>query len=124
LNDPQLLLSASNDKRLVLHDVRVSPSGKPGSGAVADFVGHSSWVLSTAMSPDGRLALSGSADKTVKVWDIAARAAVSTIQETGEVWAVSWRPQVAAGSAGEFVTGGADGAVKWWRSAGTAVSNN
>lgn len=57
--DSQLLLSASDDKRLVLHDVRVSPSGKPGSGAVASFVGHSSWVLSTSFSPDGRLALSG-----------------------------------------------------------------
>ena len=53
------MLSASDDKRLVLHDVRVSPSGKPGSGAVATFTGHSSWVLSTSISPDGRLALSG-----------------------------------------------------------------
>lgn len=62
---------------------------------------------------------SRSADKTVKVWDIAARAAVSTIQDTGEVWSVSWRPQVpAAGSAGAFVSGGEDGTIKWWRSAG------
>lgn len=34
-----------------------------------------------------------SADKTIKVWDIAARACVSTIQDTGEVWSVSWRPK-------------------------------
>lgn len=55
----QLLLSASEDKRLTLHDVRYSPSGKPGSGAVATLTGHSGWVLSTDISPDGRLALSG-----------------------------------------------------------------
>jgi len=55
----QLLLSASDDKRLILHDVRTSASGKPGSGAVASLSGHSSWVLSTDISPDGRLALSG-----------------------------------------------------------------
>ena len=55
----QLLISASEDKRLILHDVRYSASGKPGSGAVATLTGHSSWVLSTDISPDGRLALSG-----------------------------------------------------------------
>lgn len=62
-----------------------------------------------------------SADKTIKVWDIGARAAVSTIQDTGEVWSVSWRPLAPApGSAGAFVTGGEDGAVKVWRSAGAS----
>lgn len=50
----QLLLSASEDKRLVLHDVRSSPGG-----TVASFSGHTSWVLSVAVSPDGRLGLSG-----------------------------------------------------------------
>ncbi|EKM60117.1 uncharacterized protein PHACADRAFT_251012 [Phanerochaete carnosa HHB-10118-sp] len=119
-SDSQLLVSASEDKRLTLHDVRYTPSGKPGSGAVATLTGHSSWVLSTELSPDGRLALSGSADKTIKVWDLGARAAVSTIQDTGEVWGVSWRlkpPQ--HGSPGEFVSGGEDGIVRWWRGAGT-----
>lgn len=145
----QLLMSASEDKRLILHDVRTSSqSGKPGSGsgAVASFSGHSSWVLSTDISPDCRLALSGyasplspspfppllqfefgvdvgvghrSADKTIKVWDLAARAAVSTIQDTDQVWAVSWRPVPSAnGSAGAFVSGGEDGVVRWWRGAG------
>ncbi|KAL1943896.1 hypothetical protein VTO73DRAFT_3714 [Trametes versicolor] len=117
--DSNLLLSASEDKRLILHDVRVSASGKPGSGAVATLSGHSSWVLSTDISPDGRLAVSGSADKTMKVWDIGARAAVSTVQDTGEVWSVSWRPKPPAhGTAGAFVSGGEDGIVRWWRSAG------
>ncbi len=55
----KLLVSASEDKRLIAHDVRYSPTGKPGSGAVATLTGHSSWVLSTDISPDGRFALSG-----------------------------------------------------------------
>jgi len=117
--DSQLLLSASEDKRLILHDVRVTSSGRPSSGAVASLSGHSSWVLSSDISPDGRLALSGSADKTVKVWDISARAAVSTIAGTQEVWAVSWQPSSAAASSGGFVTGGEDGFVRWSKAAGT-----
>ncbi|KAJ8081932.1 Ski complex subunit Rec14 [Marasmius tenuissimus] len=121
--DSSLLLSASEDKRLVLHDVRVSSSGNMSAGgAVATFSGHSSWVLSVDFSPDGKLGLSGSADKTVKVWDIGARAAVSTIPDTGggEVWAVSWRPKPAAhgAGAGSFVSGSEDGKVRWWRGAG------
>ncbi|KAF8805991.1 WD repeat-containing protein 61 [Phlegmacium glaucopus] len=116
--DSNLLLSASEDKRLVLHDVRSAPGG-----IVASFSGHESWVLSTDISPDGRLGLSGSADKSIKIWDIGARAAVSTVQDTGEVWAVSWRPKPpAAGSSGAFVTGGEDGIVKWWRGAGSGGS--
>lgn len=63
-----------------------------------------------------------SADKSIKVWDLAARASVSTTQESGEVWGVAWRPKPApTGSAGAFVSGGQDGLVRWWRSAGSGV---
>ncbi|KAF8876814.1 WD repeat-containing protein 61 [Mucidula mucida] len=102
--DGNLLISASEDKRL--------------RWEIASFTGHSSWVLSVDISPDSRLCLSGSADKTIKVWDIGARAAVSTVQENGEVWSVSWRPK----GAGAFVSGGEDGVVRWWRGAGAAAS--
>ena len=132
----QLLISASEDKRLIMHDVRHSPTGKPGSGAVATLSGHASWVLCADVSPDGRFVLSGyddhlfpysmtyitslrSADKTMRVWDLSTRTSVSTIQDTGEVWSVAWRPKPAQhGSSGEFVSGGEDGVVRWWRSAG------
>ncbi|KAI5900484.1 WD40 repeat-like protein [Schizophyllum commune H4-8] len=108
--DSQLLLSASEDKRMVLHDVRKSEHG----GSVTTFTGHSSWVLSADISVDGRYVLSGSADRTVKVWDMQTRAAVSTIaQDGGEVWSVAWNK---AGSAnGAFVSGSDDGSVKWYR---------
>ena len=67
------------------------------------------------------LRLYRSADKSVKVWDLSARAAVSTTQETGEVWSVSWRPRPAANNvAGAFVTGGDDGIARWYRAAGAA----
>ncbi|KZT60793.1 WD40 repeat-like protein [Calocera cornea HHB12733] len=108
--DSQELLSGSDDKRLVLHDLR----GHRG-GIVTTFEGpqgHKSWVLSADLSSDGKLIASGSADKTLKVWDLGTRKCVSTTAEMGAVWSVSWRP-----SGGQLVTGGDDGNVRWWRSA-------
>jgi len=33
------------------------------------MAGHSSWVICTAITPDGRRAISGSVDETLRVWD-------------------------------------------------------
>ncbi|EKM79801.1 hypothetical protein AGABI1DRAFT_113083 [Agaricus bisporus var. burnettii JB137-S8] len=113
--DSSLLMSASEDRRLVLHDIRSAPGN-----TIASFTGHTAWALSVDIAPEGTLALSGSADKTVKVWDIGARSAVSTIQDTGEVWSVSWRPKPSAlGIPRAFLTGGEDGFVRWWKAGGT-----
>jgi WD repeat-containing protein 61 len=124
-HDANLLLSASEDCHLGLHDVRISsPSSKTGSGLVTTFTGHKSWALSSDISADGRLALSGSADKTIKVWDIGARAAVSTIQDTDKVWCVKWRPLGGmTSSTSSFVSAGEAGVVRWWRAAGTGVGS-
>ncbi|GJJ15851.1 hypothetical protein Clacol_010129 [Clathrus columnatus] len=133
--DSQLLVSASDDKRLIIHDVR--NAGK-GGGTVASLTGHSSWVLNASISPDAGLIVSGwgynslltllcsslkthfasSADRTIKVWDMAARTAVSTIQDTNEIWTVSWRPKISSSGPGAFVSGSDDGTIKWWRGAG------
>jgi len=122
--DSQLLMSASDDRRLVLYDTRTASASSANSstGVVASLTGHSSWVLSADISPDGRLAASGSSDQTVKIWDIAARQCVSTLtDQSGDVWGVSWRPISGAG-AGTLVSSGDDGRLRWWRSAGAGAA--
>ena len=37
---------------------------------------HSDWVTSVAFSPDGKTIVSGSSDKTLKVWDAGAWALI------------------------------------------------
>jgi len=37
---------------------------------VQSFKGHSQWILSLAISPDGRTLLTGSRDGTARLWPI------------------------------------------------------
>lgn len=42
------------------------------------FEGHKSWVLSVSFSPDGKEILTGSADKTARIWLIDTGAEIAT----------------------------------------------
>ncbi|KAL7420322.1 Ski complex subunit Rec14 [Cryptotrichosporon argae] len=123
----QWLFSGSDDNRIVLHDVRAGSktgAGGRGEGAVAIMQGHQSWVLRVSASPDGRLLGSGSADATVKLWDVAQRACVSTTQVDADVWGLAWQPAAAAADAGiavgkQFAICGDDQKVTLFRAAGS-----
>jgi WD40 repeat protein len=57
---------------------------------------HSNWVMSVAFSPDGTKIVSGSFDKTIKVWDSGApehsnRPYLAETDACWLVWQTSWR---------------------------------
>jgi WD40 repeat protein len=50
-----------------------------GDDSIRTFKGHSRWINSVAIGPDGRTAVSGSADKTVKLWDLNTAAMIRSL---------------------------------------------
>lgn len=74
------------------------------------LTGHSSYVRSVAISPDGRLLASGSDDMTVKLWSLPGGTLLKTL--TGHT---SWVWSVAIGPDGRLLTSGSlDGTVRLW----------
>ena len=77
---------------------------------IRTFTGHSTLVQSVAFSPDGRQALSGNWDKTLKLWDITGGREIWTF--TGHS---SWIYSVAFGPDGRRALSGSDDkTLKLW----------
>jgi WD40 repeat protein len=63
-----------------------------------------------SVTPDGSLAISGSDDRTLKVWELESGRAVQTLEgHAGPVWAVAVTPD---GS--RAISGSDDGTLKVW----------
>ena len=60
---------------------------------VRDFVGHTGDVWAIAVAPDNRTLVSGSADQTVRLWDIATGQNLLTVFVGADHEWVAWTPQ-------------------------------
>lgn len=80
----------------------------PGQRFQFTFSGHSNWVRSCCFSPDGRLAVSGSDDKTVRVWDVTTRQCLRVYDDhSGFVNTVAFHPDGTC-----VASAGTDNAIK------------
>jgi len=80
-----LLATGGRDSKATLWFL---PSGQE----VGSFVGHQDWVNAVAFSPNGRLiATSCGVDRTVKIWDVATRRPVQSIEnESSQGSPIGW----------------------------------
>jgi len=67
--------------------------GDPSKQLSRTFEGHTDSVTSVSWSPDGRCALSGSSDKTLRLWEVSSGKCLRTFEgHTDRVNSVSWSP--------------------------------
>jgi hypothetical protein len=52
----------------------------PGGPLIRTLKGHANWVWAVAITPDGKLAVSASDDRTLKVWDLKSGQEIRTLQ--------------------------------------------
>ncbi|MBN1875578.1 MAG: CHAT domain-containing protein [Anaerolineae bacterium] len=89
----------------------ITPSLEPsGSPLICTLKGHKDKVITVAVTPDGQWAVSGSQDKTLKVWDLMTGAEIVTlIGHTDKINAVA-----IMSSGQRVVSGSQDGTLKIW----------
>lgn len=73
------------------------------------FFGHAGKITSLAFSLDGVLLVSGSEDKTVKLWDVQTGGAIKTFDHTSAVSAICISPDCATIASGTY-----DGTIYLW----------
>lgn len=74
------------------------------------FQGHTGFVLALAFSPDGKRALSGSEDATVRLWEVATGREIRPLEgHSGDVLAVAFSPD-----GKRALSGGMDRTVRLW----------
>jgi WD40 repeat protein len=82
----------------------------PGGPLIQTLEGHADWVNAVAVTPDGSRAISGSDDRTLKVWDLESGRAVQTLEGHARgVNAVAVTPDGSLAISGSY-----DGTLKVW----------
>ena len=112
-------LAAAQTRRIEAKKKTQESSGFAMSNPELVFnVGHSGWGESVCYSPDRKYVVSGSEDKTIKIWEIETGRCIRTLEEhTSSVTSVVYSPN------GKYVASGSgDGTIKLWEvSSGSCV---
>jgi len=82
----------------------------PGSALSCKFVGHESGVHAVAVTPDGRYAVSGSFDKTLRLWELNTGKFIRNFEgHAGTVFGAAVTPD-----GQRIVSGSSDGTLRVW----------
>lgn len=111
--DPNQILSASRDKTLILWELTRDDENNYGVPKRC-LTGHNHFVSDVVMSSDGQFALSGSWDKTLRLWDL--NAGITTRQFVGhtkDVLSVAF-----SADNRQIVSGSRDNTIKLWNTLG------
>src|SRR5262249_28307133 len=112
--DGKRLASASGDRTIKIWNTDVSSAvaRHPDAGKQLEtLLGHTDAVKSVAWGPGGRRLASGSADGTVRVWDVQPERGRRVLDHAGMVRGVAFSPD------GKFLASAShDNAVKVWDS--------
>merc|ERR1712126_86808 len=111
--DPNQILSASRDKTLILWELNRDDEMNYGIPKKC-LTGHNHFVSDVVMSSDGQFALSGSWDKTLRLWDL--NAGITTRQFVGhtkDVLSVAF-----SADNRQIVSGSRDNTIKLWNTLG------
>jgi len=109
---PNMLLSASRDKTIIVWQI----NGEGDNWAVAKkaLTGHNHFVQDVTISSDGEFALSGSWDKTMRLWDLnTGKTTQRFVGHTNDVVSVSFAP-----GDRQIISGSRDKTIKLWNVVG------
>jgi len=108
-----LVVSASRDKTVMIWEM-ASEEGQGVGYARRALTGHSEPVACVTLSSDGQFALSGSWDRTMRLWDLNTGASVRTFQgHEKDVNSVAF-----SGDNRQIVSGSRDKTIKLWNTLG------
>lgn len=113
---PNLLLSASRDKTLI--SWKLTGDDQKFGVPVKSFKGHSHIVEDCTLTENGAYALSGSWDKTLRLWDVATGETFQTfVGHKGDVMSVAIDKK-----ASMIISGSRDKSIKVWSIKGDCLA--
>ncbi|CEM06724.1 unnamed protein product [Vitrella brassicaformis CCMP3155] len=109
IDAPNVVISSSRDKKVILWNITPDNPEQYGYAKRA-LSGHSQPVQDVVLSTDGQFALSGSWDKTLRLWDLNKGESVrSFVGHTGDIFSVAFSVDNR-----QIVSGSRDKTIKLW----------